>query len=508
MDLLILCSCILSFIEVVEDDDMHFYVVALSVLLSLSACAAAPSLPSPFALAEIEIAKREARFNRENATTLFRTLHGKNDTLMRALNHHPLAHWLRDKIYQRSDIVAMAKRDPKRAADMVEAAIAQLPRRKQRAVRNLPTRMVGDPESVTLASNITLPLELSDKIHAEAVRLFLVEKLWAPPSASVQDLAFRAVKSKDVGLIDYVMWLQADPNSVDILGQPLLYYAIRHGDIDMVDKLLFYGANKTARDAWKQPLLYHALQQQDDDITKHLITSADAQWRDSRGEGLILHAVLNDGDVKFDLLLQHGAKLEWVSHDRGSLVHHAVVYGLNKILRRLLAIGGDPNGLNLMQDSHLWTAVMRGRLETAEILLQHGASPHWQHAADDRSLLELSAYRSVEMVSLLVSYGADTNALRSLSLLRALLLSGRHQMAIMLLKHGANPNGLVRGLPLLYDVLLNKNTDAASLLVRFGASLKKKVNGIRMIDQFRQDDFVQWVASGGAPNEWFPDMVD
>ncbi|KAG2488937.1 hypothetical protein HYH03_012558 [Edaphochlamys debaryana] len=132
----------------------------------------------------------------------------------------------------------------------------------------------------------------------------------------------------------------------------------------------------------------------------------------------------------------------WPSLDGRSALHYAVDLGWGAAARSLMEAGADPNRANTRTElAPLVSAAAAGRAELVAQLLRAGADPE---AADKagRSALEYAVEGGdVRSVRALLAAGAWTQGtgLR-LPPLVAAILAGEHEIAELLLKHGANPN--------------------------------------------------------------------
>lgn len=113
------------------------------------------------------------------------------------------------------------------------------------------------------------------------------------------------------------------------------------------------------------------------------------------------------------LLLRYGADVNaWDEPHTTTPLLTAVTDNQTEALRLLLAVGADPNVWNLDGESPLCMCAWSGRLEMARLLLQCGATKTIHHSGGlaGMSALGFAATElDIEMVKLLLAYGADPN---------------------------------------------------------------------------------------------------
>ena len=122
-------------------------------------------------------------------------------------------------------------------------------------------------------------------------------------------------------------------------------------------------------------------------------------------------------ETQADGKLQESRKLNPFSHCTGNALFIASAFGHTAIVTLLLSAGADPNhgssAMSGMFYNPLYWAITKREVAVAEALLAHGV--RFGHSTDEftaRHALHLaSAYGPVEMVRLLLDYGADVEQL-------------------------------------------------------------------------------------------------
>ena len=184
------------------------------------------------------------------------------------------------------------------------------------------------------------------------------------------------------GNIDEVQWqLDAgvDVNEESSKGLTPLHYAASAGHNDIVELLIERGANVNATDSGKgaTPLDY-------------------AHWRDH--------------EEVIETLNAHNAQREHEKGGKGigqsSLIHDAALDGDIDEVQRQLDAGVDPNLKNSKGATPLFYAVYGGHLEIVELLITRGADVNAVYL-NNSVLDQAHSYDDQEMVELLEAHGAE-----------------------------------------------------------------------------------------------------
>jgi len=184
------------------------------------------------------------------------------------------------------------------------------------------------------------------------------------------------------GNIDEVQWqLDAgvDVNEESSNGLTPLHYAASAGHNDIVELLIERGANVNATDSGKgaTPLDY-------------------AHWRDH--------------EEVIETLNAHNAQREHEKGGKGigqsSLIHDAALDGDIDEVQRQLDVGVDPNLKSSKGATPLFYAVYGGHLEIVELLITRGADVNAVYL-NNSVLDQAHSYDDQEMVELLEAHGAE-----------------------------------------------------------------------------------------------------
>ncbi|SVC05802.1 uncharacterized protein METZ01_LOCUS258656, partial [marine metagenome] len=184
------------------------------------------------------------------------------------------------------------------------------------------------------------------------------------------------------GNIDEVQWqLDAgvDVNEESSNGLTPLHYAASAGHNDIVELLIERGANVNATDSGKgaTPLDY-------------------AHWRDH--------------EEVIETLNAHNAQREHEKGGKGigqsSLIHDAALDGDIDEVQRQLDAGVDPNLKSSKGATPLFYAVYGGHLEIVELLITRGADVNAVYL-NNSVLDQAHSYDDQEMVELLEAHGAE-----------------------------------------------------------------------------------------------------
>ena len=185
------------------------------------------------------------------------------------------------------------------------------------------------------------------------------------------------------GNIDEVQWqLDAgvDVNEESSKGLTPLHYAASAGHNDIVELLIERGANVNATDSGKgaTPLDY-------------------AHWRDH--------------EEVIETLNAHNAQREHEKGGKGigqsSLIHDAALDGDIDEVQRQLDAGVDPNLKSSKGATPLFYAVYGGHLEIVELLITRGADVNALYLNGNSVLDQAHNYDDQEMVELLEAHGAE-----------------------------------------------------------------------------------------------------
>jgi ankyrin repeat protein len=173
--------------------------------------------------------------------------------------------------------------------------------------------------------------------------------------------------------------------------------------------------------------------------------AADPKALDERKDGstALHYAAIYGRTTVVDFLLKNGANASTTSDAGYTPLHHAVMGSSMEIVRLLLANGADPNAHSNKTDTVLSFACSYGihgqKPELVRLLLEAGSDPNLKSRVETTPLQVAAFHGPIEVLDLLLSKGADVNAVGfqgSTALHWA--VDGRNEAAAkLLIEHGA-----------------------------------------------------------------------
>jgi ankyrin repeat protein len=246
-----------------------------------------------------------------------------------------------------------------------------------------------------------------------------------------------AAANGNAAILDLLIAAGADPNVTSSQSEPVLMTATRSGSLEAVQCLLGHGADVNAREPWQ-------------------------------GETALMWAAGANHAAVARLLLQHGADpdarssaadfprrqagLTVLPHGRWTPLMYAARQGAADATRALVEAGASLDLADPDNTTALVLAIINVHYDTAAVLIEAGADPN---LADDTGMAALYAatdmntlpwmfgrpdpkltdrLTGVDIVSLLLEYGADPNAR-----LKTLLMQRHHTTGDNALGEGSTP---------------------------------------------------------------------
>ncbi len=192
------------------------------------------------------------------------------------------------------------------------------------------------------------------------------------------------------------------------------------------------------------------------------------------GPSYPLHAAIRAGNTDKALrLIERGRYINDIDCTGNAPLHWAALEGQVEVVRRLLDAGADADVRSV--GTPLYHAAARGDVPVARLLLERGAKIDAKTADSVTALMVASYAGHVDMVSFLISQGADVNA--NFGFGTALSISAYHGHASVvkaLLENGADVNitDSEQVTPVM-DAGGRKHSDIVGLLIAKGADVNR-----------------------------------
>ena len=344
----------------------------------------------------------------------------------------------------------------------------------------------------------------------------------------------------------------ADTNAVNVHGQAPLH-VVTDGKKDcpeLCEILLKHAAKIDAVDGdGNQPLHLACKQGHTNTCSLLLSHGADRNAANIHGQTPLHMAAGGEKDCPelCEILLEHAARIDAVNKDKSQPLHLACSRGHRNTGSLLLSHGADTNAVNKHGQTPLHVVAGRGIIcqDVCKILLEHGAqldvadkdgkqplhvacekgiSSHYtceillKHGAqldatdrDGKQPLHIASERgSVTVGELLLSWGADVQALdphgvtpNINKLLLAAVKNGCISACQLFLEKGANPNYTEDGLQPLTIAAKKTNTELCNLLLGKGATIpidgSKQLGGaLRHAIEWNMNDLTKLLLSHGV----------
>jgi ankyrin repeat protein len=182
-----------------------------------------------------------------------------------------------------------------------------------------------------------------------------------------------AAAGGNLGLVNMLLQLNADPNATDSTGYTALMYAAQSGHIDVVGALLDAGAdvNAASQDGWT-PLLLTAFQGQTETLNFLLTRGADMSAKLDVLTPLMVAAVRGNTETAA-ALIDAGARVDEALDDGQTALMAAAEAGNTDVVQMLLEKGADPNAETDGGSTAAAAAARGGHTEVLAALAAAGA---------------------------------------------------------------------------------------------------------------------------------------
>lgn len=269
-------------------------------------------------------------------------------------------------------------------------------------------------------------------------------------------------------LVEHPDWVEKRQAEIPSYPTPLHLSAVR-GQTQLVQILLDAGAKVDSLNEEHETPLFAAAMAGHANVVEMLLKAGaqvNHQGRGIHGATALDHAARNGHKQVVALLLDHGADANGeralersiessaatgefstarllldrgADPNRGYAMFSAAAHAPVELLRRMLELGGDPNGQAFYGDV---LARAADNLDNTKLLVEHGADVNGSLQNGYRPLHRAAEIGNVQTVEFLISQGADVNVVKSDGARPVDLAVARGHTAVvaLLLAKGATPN--------------------------------------------------------------------
>lgn len=325
-----------------------------------------------------------------------------------------------------------------------------------------------------------------------------------------------AIEQNDIEIVKQYLEAEMSPN-VESGGLSVLSHAVKHGHVELIQLLL---------DAGAKPSTFMAAKIGNLELVQEMLNrGADpvgASIAATNGHVEVVRLLLSRGDTVLDtrgasanghvdalaLLLDAGA------NPKG--LRSAIEGGHREAANLLLQGGAEPVFLS--------NVVELGWTDVAKLMLKKGADPNSARFSNEQSLAVAAEEGNIEMVKLLLSFGADVNS-RALyvaayhghrGIVELLLSEGAHLQGFPNFADGkydsrivklfvdakADPNTQIGSSPPIVTVLTNGDIANAKLLVDSGARLGSwGLMAMQQCANAGMNDCITFLIDSGIPTQ-------
>ena len=271
-----------------------------------------------------------------------------------------------------------------------------------------------------------------------------------PVSAQAQAPLADAAELRDGALIHGLLQESADVNAAQVDGMTALHWAVYHDDADMAGLLVRSGADVNAENRYGVPPLSLASTNGNATLVSLLLESgADPNESLEGGETVLMTAARTGSLEAVEALLAEGADPNAQERREQTALMWAAAEGHAPVVSALLDAGADVNATLGSGFTPMFFAVREGHIDVALMLLEAGV--------DVNEILQRLRERTVE-----AGNNASTQPIaRGMSPLLMAVRNGHFELAVALIKAGADPNDQLTGFTPLHTMSWVRKPDAS-----------------------------------------------
>ena len=279
-----------------------------------------------------------------------------------------------------------------------------------------------------------------------------------------------------------------------------LQLAIEHGHEKVVNLLLEYEANIDAQDKDTKTILYCAVEKGHPVIIKHILRRRPDVNNKSNRSALNV-AVQGCGErysMIVQILLQYGFTVHPEDANDSKLLHAAVQKGYLTIVEELFKYGADDDNSTSIKDLMLLhVATKSKREEVAKLLMSYGADVNALDATGNTPIFYATQNADLKMIELLLAGKADVKD--NPELLRTAVKQNCREIIEVLLEHGADVNArdATGNTPILYATQ-NADLKIIELLLARKANVKDNPELLRTAVKQNCREIIEVLLEHGA----------
>ncbi|PSN32605.1 hypothetical protein C0J52_26220 [Blattella germanica] len=244
-------------------------------------------------------------------------------------------------------------------------------------------------------------------------------------------------------VVECLLELKFDLDCTNIDGETPLIKAIEKGNEAIAIKLLNLGSNPNAKDECGNTPMHYAAEKNLMKVVDCLLElKCDIDCTNTDGETPLIKAIEEGNEEIAIKLLKLGSNPNAEDECGNTPMHYAAEKNFMKVVNCLLELKCDINFRNKLGDTPLMNALRAGNEKMAIKLLGHGANPNAKNYFGDTPLhfaVQKCLFKVLECLLELKCDIDSANTEGETPLLEA-IIQGNEEIAIKLLKLGANPN--------------------------------------------------------------------